>query len=48
MEELVGEKGWKERAYNGKERKRVLRMARNRHILHMPMESMNIVSSWTA
>jgi len=35
---LVGGKGWKERAYNREEWKKVLRMARNCSILHMPME----------
>ena len=35
---LVGGKGWIERVYNRGEWKKVLRMARNRHILHMPME----------
>jgi len=35
---LVGGKGWKERVYNREEWKKLLRMARNRHILHMPME----------
>jgi hypothetical protein len=34
---LVGGKRWKERVYNSEEWKK-LRMARNRHILHMPME----------
>jgi len=33
---LDGGKGWKERVYDRKERKKLLRMARNRHILHMP------------
>jgi hypothetical protein len=35
---LVGGKGWKERVYNREEWKKLLRMARNRHILHRPME----------
>jgi len=35
---LVGGKGWKERVYNRKEWKKLLRMARNHHILHMPIE----------
>jgi hypothetical protein len=35
---LVGGKGWKERVYNREEWMKLLRMARNRHILHMPME----------
>jgi len=32
---LVGGKGWKERVYNSEEWKKLLRMARNHHILHM-------------
>ena len=35
---LVGGKGWKERIYNRQEWKKLLRTARNRRILHMPME----------
>ena len=35
---LVGGKGWKERVYNRKEWKKLLRTARNRRILHTPME----------
>jgi hypothetical protein len=35
---LVGGKGWKKRVYNREELKKLPRMARNRHILHMPME----------
>jgi hypothetical protein len=31
-------RGWKERVYNREEWKKLLRMARNRQILHMPME----------
>jgi hypothetical protein len=38
---LVGGKGWKERVYNREEWKKLLRMAKNWHILHMPMEGMN-------
>jgi len=38
---IVGGKGWKERVYNREEWKKLLRMARNLHILHMPMERMN-------
>jgi len=38
---LVGGKVWKERIYNREEWKKLLRTARNRHILHMPMERMN-------
>ena len=35
---LVGGKGWKERVYNREEWNKLLRMARNHRILHMPME----------
>jgi hypothetical protein len=35
---LVGERGCKERVYNREEWKKLLRTARNRGILHMPME----------
>ena len=35
---LVGGKGSKERVYNREEWKKFLRTARNRRILHMPME----------
>jgi hypothetical protein len=35
---LVSVKGWKEGVYNREEWKKLLRTARNRHILHMPME----------
>jgi hypothetical protein len=35
---LVGGKGWKEKVYNRKESKKLLRTALNHHILHMPMD----------
>ena len=35
---LVGGKGWKARVYNREEWKKLLRTARNRRILHMPLE----------
>jgi hypothetical protein len=35
---LDGGKEWKERVYNRKEWKKLLRTTRNHHILHMPME----------
>ena len=35
---LVGGKGWQERVYNREYWKKLLRTARNRHILHMPTE----------
>jgi hypothetical protein len=34
---IVGEE-WQEKVYNGEERNKLLRKARNRCILHMPME----------
>jgi len=38
---IVGGEGWQEKVHNRKEWKKLLRMARNRRILHMPMERMN-------
>jgi hypothetical protein len=35
---IVGGKGWQEKVHNREEWKCLLRMARNRCILHMPME----------
>jgi len=35
---LIGGKGWKKRVYNREEWKKLLRTARNRHILHVPLE----------
>jgi hypothetical protein len=35
---IVGGEGWQEKVYNRGEWKKLLRMARNRRILHMPME----------
>jgi hypothetical protein len=35
---LVGGKGWKEKLYNREDWQKLLRMARNHCILHMPME----------
>ena len=45
---LVGGKGWKERVYNREEWKKLLKMASNSRILHMPVEWMNewIASNW--
>jgi hypothetical protein len=34
----VDGEGWQEKVYNRKERKKLLRMARNRRILHMAIE----------
>jgi hypothetical protein len=36
----VGGKGWKKRVCNREEQKKLLRTARNRRILHMPMKCM--------
>ena len=33
-----GKEGWQEKVHNREEWKKLLRTARNRHILHMPME----------
>ena len=38
---IVGEEGGQEKVHNREEWKKLLRMARNRRILHMPMEGMN-------
>jgi hypothetical protein len=35
---LVDGRGWTESVYNREESKKLLRTARNHHILHMPME----------
>ena len=35
---IVGGEGWQEKVHNRKEWKKLLRTARNQHILHMPME----------
>jgi hypothetical protein len=35
---IVDGEEWQEKVRNGKEWKKLLRTARNRHILHMPME----------
>jgi hypothetical protein len=35
---LVGGEEWQERVYNREEWKKLLRTARNLHILHMPTE----------
>jgi hypothetical protein len=38
---IVGREEWQEKVYNREEWKKLLGMARNRHILHMPIEWMN-------
>jgi len=38
---IVGEEGWKEKVCNREEWKKLLKTARNRCILHMPLERMN-------
>jgi hypothetical protein len=35
---IVGGEGWQEAGYNREECKKLLRTARNHHILHMPLE----------
>jgi hypothetical protein len=35
---MVGGEEWQAKVYNREERKKLLRMARNCHILHMPIE----------
>jgi hypothetical protein len=35
---IVGREGWQEKVCNGEEWKKLLGMARNRRILHTPME----------
>jgi hypothetical protein len=35
---IVGGEGWQEKVQNREERKKLPGTARNRHILHMPME----------
>jgi hypothetical protein len=35
---IVGGEGWQKKVYNTEEQKKLLRTARNCHILHMPME----------
>jgi hypothetical protein len=35
---IVGREEWQGKVYDGEERKKLLRTARNHHILHMPME----------
>jgi hypothetical protein len=35
---IVGGEGWQEKVYNREEWKKLQGAARNRHILHMPME----------
>ena len=37
---IVGGEGWQEKVYNREEWKKLLRTARKRRILHMPMEGM--------
>jgi len=38
---IVGGEGWQEKVHNREEWKKLLRTAKNRQILHMPMEGMN-------
>jgi hypothetical protein len=39
---MVGGEEWQEKVYDREEWKKLLRTARNRHILHMPMEENRI------
>jgi len=39
--QIVGGEGWQEKSHNRQEWKKLLRMARNHRILHMPVEWMN-------
>ena len=39
--QIVGGEGWQEKVHNREEWKKLLRTAKNRHILHMPMEWMD-------
>jgi hypothetical protein len=43
---LVGGKLWKETVYKREKWKKIPRTARNRRILHMPMELMNATNFW--
>jgi hypothetical protein len=45
---IVGGEEWQEEVYNREEWKKLLRMARNRHILHMSMEQMKAPSHLNA
>jgi hypothetical protein len=45
---MVDGKWLKKRVYNREDCNRLLRMAKNRHILHMPMEKMNEFSGGPA
>jgi hypothetical protein len=38
---VFGGEAWQEKVYNGEERKKLLKTARNCHILYMAMEWMN-------
>jgi hypothetical protein len=38
---IVGGEGWQENVHKREEWKKLLRMAENRRILHVPMERMN-------
>jgi len=40
---IVGGEGWQGKVHNREEWKKLLRMARNCHILHMAMELMNLI-----
>ena len=40
---LVHGKGWNKRVYNRAQWKKLQRMAKNRRILHMPVESIDVI-----
>jgi hypothetical protein len=42
---IVGGEGWQEKVHNREEWKKLLRTARNRRILHVPVELMNEIRS---
>jgi len=42
---IVGGEGWQDKVHNREEWKKLLRTARDRRILHMPMELINTVKS---
>jgi hypothetical protein len=45
---MVGGEEWQEKVYDREEWKKLLRMARNRRILHMPVEQNRITAvSWS-
>ena len=43
---IVGREGWQDKVHNREESKNLLRMARNCHILHVPMEWNSRYYTW--